>query len=351
MRITVTGGTGFVGAHCVRALLDGGHDVVLAVRDERKVAPALTPLGIDPSRCEVVLVDVLDADGFGRALDGTDALLHAANVYSLNARDAALMQQVNVEGTRIALEEAARRGLDPIIHVSSCAALLPSDGLTATSPLGDPPGPYARSKVDAERVALEVRDTGAPIVITNPASVYGPHQPHVGESARLVRDMLKGKARLDPGGGFGVVDVRDVATAHARLFEEQRREQRYLMQSRWVAYRDLFRHLERVVGRRLPRVSLPSGPVYAVSRMADAAQRRGIDPGFSSEAVWVLRNWPPDPEDHPDSVLGVTCRPLHDTLRDTVAWLHERGLVSRRQAGDAAGLDWTAGDAATPEPV
>jgi dihydroflavonol-4-reductase len=350
MRIVVTGGTGFVGSHCVRSLLAGGHEVVLLARDEARVPAALRPLGISPERYEVVLGDVLETDGLDRALAGADAVLHAANVYSLNARDAESMHRVNVDGTRAVLTAAAERGLDPIVHVSSCVALLPSDRLTATSPVGDPYGPYARSKAQAERVAMELRDAGAPIVITNPGSIYGPHQPHMGESAKLVRDILRGTARLSMRGGLGIVDVRDVAVAHSRLFVGGR-PRRYLMEGRWLAFHDLFRHLERVVGHRLPRVRLPGRAAFLAGRVADTAQRRGVDPGFSSEPVWILLNWPPTGDEDARRELGIEWRPMTHTLRDTVAWLHERGHVSRRQAGNAAGRDWTTADPATPEPV
>lgn len=352
MRIVVTGGTGFVGSHAVHALLAHGHQVVLLARDRARVGAALTPLGVAPGRYEVVLGDVLEPDGVDRALAGADALLHAANVYSLNAADAATMRRVNLDGTRAVLSAAAEHGLDPIVHVSSCVALLPSPRLTASSPVGEPYGPYGRSKAAAERIALQLRDAGAPIVITNPGGVYGPHQPHLGESARLVRDMLRGRARLSIRGGIGVIDVRDVAAAHARLFDGAVvGAPRYLMSGPWVAFRELFRALEEVVGHRLPRIRLPGTAAFAAGRVADTAQRRGIDPGFSSEPVWLLRNWPADNDDDALDGLGVAKRSLTSTLRDSVAWLHEQGHVSRRQAGCAAGVDWTTTDPATPDPA
>jgi dihydroflavonol-4-reductase len=342
MRIAVTGGTGFVGSHCVRALVDDDHEVRLLARDRARAEKALTPLGVDTDRCEVALGDVLDPASVASALDGADALLHAANVYSLNVRDAPVMRRVNVDGTRDVLTAAAERGLDPIVHVSSCAALLPSARLSSSSPVGDPYGPYSQTKAQAETIARELQDQGAPVVITNPGSVFGPHQPHLGESASLVRDMLRGTARLSVRGGIGIVDARDVATAHARLFAtgEPRRS---LLAGRWTGFPDLFRHLEQVVGHRLPRVRLPTRVAFAAGKAADAAQRRGIDPGFSSEPVWIMREW----RDHDDAdarqALGVEWRPIEDTLRDMVAWLHEQGHVSRRQAGLAADASWSPG--------
>lgn len=339
MRIMVTGATGFVGAHAVRSLSEAGHDVVLLVRDPGRVTDALEPLGVDPYRYEVVPGDVLDDRSVQQALTGTDALLHVANVYSFDVTDAPVMHQVNVEGTRRILHTAAERGLDPIVHVSSVVALLPSDHLTSDSPVGSPHGPYPTSKARAEVIARELQDEGAPVVITHPGEVLGPHDPHQGRnsSVALLRDMVRGTARTVMPGRVGVVDVRDLADAHAQLFTAGRGPRRYLMAGHDVTFREQFRLLAEVLGRRLPRAPIPLGAAMAAGRVAEVAQRRGIDPGFSSVNPWILANHPGFDDAATRRDLGVEWRPTTDTFHDTVAWLEQRGLVSRRQAGLAAG--------------
>jgi dihydroflavonol-4-reductase len=342
MRIAVTGGTGFVGSHCVRSLVAEGHEVRLLARERERAAKALAPLGVPPDRYEVILGDVLAPASVTEVLRGTEALLHAANVYSLNARDAETMGRVNVEGTRAVLRAAADGGLDPIVHVSSCVALLPSERLHSASPIGHPYGPYSRSKARAETIARELQDDGAPVLITNPGAVYGPHDPHVGESASLVRDILRGTTRLTITGGVGIVDVRDVAAAHAGLLTTSA-PRRCLLAGRWTSFRGLFRHLEQVVGHRLPRMPFPGRVAFGAGKLADAARRRGIDPRVSSEAIWITRTWQAHDDADAREALGIDWRPTADTLRDTVAWLYEQGRVTRRQAGLAAGASPTPG--------
>jgi dihydroflavonol-4-reductase len=77
MKVLVTGGTGFVGAHCVSALIAEGHDVAVLARDPARVAGALEPLGVRAGRCAVAPGDVLDAEAVRRALAGAEALLRA----------------------------------------------------------------------------------------------------------------------------------------------------------------------------------------------------------------------------------------------------------------------------------
>lgn len=167
MKVLVTGGTGFVGSHSVHALLGAGHVVRMLVRAPERIARALDPLGVRPP--EHAVGDVTDADTVRRALEGCDTVLHAANVFSFDVRDAARMQQDNRRGTEVVLTTAQELGLDPIVHVSSFVALLPSDGpLRPDSPLGEPNVPYARSKVETERIAQDLQRAGAPVVITRP---------------------------------------------------------------------------------------------------------------------------------------------------------------------------------------
>ena len=338
MRIMVTGGTGFVGAHAVRALVEAGHEVALLVRAPERVADALRPLGVDPGRYEVVPGDVLDDRSVRRALNGADALLHAANVYSFNVTDASVMHQVNVDGTRRILHAAAERNLDPIVHVSSVVALLPSDHLSNDSPVGSPQGPYPTSKAAAEVIAREFQAEGAPVVITHPGEVLGPHDPHEGgnSSVAILRDMVRGRARSVMPGRIGVVDVRDLGDAHARLFTAGHGPRRYLMAGHETTLEQQFQLLTACLGRRLPRIPVPVGAAMATGRVAESFQRRGVDPGFSSTNPWLLANHPGFDDTPTQRDLGVSWRPVTDTLRDTVAWLHARGLVSRRQAGLAA---------------
>lgn len=119
MRVLVTGGTGFVGCHTVAALVGHGHQVRLLVRDPGRIAPALGPLGI--TEVDAVVGDVTDPAAVEQAMAGCQAVVHAAAVYSLDPRRAALMARTNPVGTDIVLGAAQRQGLDPIIYVSSAA--------------------------------------------------------------------------------------------------------------------------------------------------------------------------------------------------------------------------------------
>jgi dihydroflavonol-4-reductase len=338
MRVLVTGGTGYVGSHIVGALRREGHDVRVLARSPDRVGRALEPLGIDPAEVEVAVGDVLDRTSMDAAVDGVDAMVNAANVFSLDVRDAARMREVNQTGTEVALTAAIEGGLSPVVHVSSYVALLPSSvPLTSASPTGEPDGAYLVSKADGERIAFRLREQGAPVVVTNPGGVYGPYDPHHGESAQLVRDRLVGRAPLSIPGSLPAVDVRDLGLAHARVVAVGAEQPRFLMAGHRMPFAERDAILRTVTGRRLPGLPVPRASMTGTGRVADVLQRRGIDLGFSSMSAYLALHGPEVDDRDTQATLGVRWRPLAETLADMVAWLHATGRIKARHAGAVAG--------------
>lgn len=337
MKVLVTGGTGFVGSHSVLALLEAGHEVRMLVRAPDRIARALDPLGVEAP--EHAVGEMTDAEAVRRALEGCDAVLHAANVFSFDVRDVARMQQANRRGTEVVLTTAQQLGLDPIVHVSSYVALLPSDEpLRPDSPLGEPNVPYARSKVEAERVARDLQRSGAPVVITRPGMVWGPNDPHLGETATLARDILRGRVPTRVSGGLPVVDVRDVAAVHAAVIEADRGPRSYLATGEFVPFARLFELMRAVTGRRLPAApAAPARILLAGGAIAEALQR--VLPfrlPMNREGLWSVINGRPGDDSLTREELGVTFRPPAEAIGDTVRWLYEAGHIGARQAGRAA---------------
>ena len=164
--------------------------------------------------------DVTDDAAVERRSQGADAVLHAASVFSMDARRADEMRAVNVRGTDVVLGTAHRLGLDPIVYVSSELALLPpaeGEVLTSSSPVRQPSWPYCRSKADSELVARRYQHDGAPVVSVMPAAVWGPHDPHFGEGVTRATNVLKNRYPIVMRGGMHIADVRDVAAVLAAV--------------------------------------------------------------------------------------------------------------------------------------
>ena len=336
MRVLVTGGTGFVGSHSVKAIVDAGHDVRLLVRSAERIAPALDPLGV--AAPEHVVGDVTDEMSVQRALEGCDAVLNAAAVFSYDARDAARVQAVNGRAADVVLRAARDAGLDPIVHVSSYVALLPPSGtLDGDSPVGRPRGTYAETKAHTEQIARTLQDEGVPVVTTYPGMVWGPHDPYLGEIAAFTRSVLRRLVPMLPPGVLPIVDVREVAAAHAAALEPGRGPRRYLLGGESLSLLGIIRILRELTGRRLPAVEVPARPVLAMAAAADAAQR--VSPvrlPVNFGAVWVVGNGAQVDGSAAERELGIRYRPPRQSIADMLRWLHAAGHVSDRQAGAIA---------------
>ena len=134
------------------------------------------------------------------------------------------IRQTNVAGTEAVIEIAHRLGHDPIIHVSSFVALMGRKGCVLTARLGTmkTKGVYPMSKADSDIVARRFQQNGAPVVITYPGSVWGPNDPHFGESCQIMRNLLRGFWSMGLKGLLPISDVRDIARLHTALMEKGR---------------------------------------------------------------------------------------------------------------------------------
>jgi dihydroflavonol-4-reductase len=77
------------------------------------------------------------------------------------------------------------------------------------------------------------------VVITYPGAAYGPHDPHLGDQLRRLRNILKGRIPIAPSGGYGIVDVRDMAKVHAAVLEPGRGPRRYLAGGTFLEFAEL----------------------------------------------------------------------------------------------------------------
>ncbi|MEY9211864.1 NAD-dependent epimerase/dehydratase family protein [Thermobifida halotolerans] len=335
MLVAVTGGTGFVGAHSVAEIVRAGHRVRLLVRSPDGVDRALDPLGVDRDAVEAVVGDATDGAAVASALRGADAVLHAASVYSFDSRRRAEIRRTNERSTRVVLEAARRAGADPIVHVSTFGALLPARGgvIGPDSPVGSPRETYLASKAAAERVARRHQREGAPVVITYPPALLGPHSPRLGDQAARVRDVLRGLMPVWPLGGFPVGDVRDTARLHAALLTAPRHgRNRHFGPGRLLSTPQYLRVLREVTGRALPALFLPARLMLPVGRCADLLQRVWpwhIPAEYGAVYTCARAAWP----EGAVGTHGIGARPVAETLADTVRWLYDEGHLTARQAG------------------
>jgi nucleoside-diphosphate-sugar epimerase len=328
--VLLTGASGFLGIHVLHRLLDEGHRVRAFVRTPTKLREHLSLLGMDPDHrsLEVASGDMTNPAAVKEAVAGCDRAIHAAATFSYRRRDADRMLRENTVGTTTVLDAAIDAGCTGIVHVSSIAALLsPGAAIDHQSPLGVTLGPYTTSKVKSERVARERQDAGAPVSIVNPGAILGPHDPYLGESDEVVRDILCGRLPTWPRGRLQWVDVRD--TAEVVVAALGRPGLRYLVPGENVALPH--ETLRTVTGHRLPVIRMPLKIALPVLQL-------GYNTGWSflPHAVEGSRMIATDTRvDYSATVdqLAIRGRSLEESMRDTVRWLADAGHITTRAAG------------------
>ena len=329
-QVMVTGGSGFVGVHVVRRLLQDGHRVRALVRTPARLRDHLGRLGVDQDepRLDVVRGDMKDAESVRAAVSGCDQVVHAAATFSYLRADAERMLRENVLGTTTVLDAAIEAGCRAVVHVSSIIALVrPGATLDHRSPLGIPIGPYSRSKIDSEREARVRQEAGHPVAVVYPGGILGPHDPYLGETDQALRDVLRGRLPVWPRGGMQWVDVRDTAEVVVAALDHP--GGRYLVPGETVTLPH--ETLRAITGRRLPAVRLPLQTLLPV---LEVGYRSGLSflPHTLEGARAIALDTRVDATATVEE-LDVPGRPLTESMADTVRWMAEAGHISRRQEG------------------
>ncbi|MBY0546504.1 MAG: NAD-dependent epimerase/dehydratase family protein [Candidatus Obscuribacterales bacterium] len=199
LKVLVTGATGLVGFHTVKAMLAKGNHVVARVRAGSRT-DALEALSCQ-NAMQIVRGELNDSEALRRDMAGVDVVVHAAGLVDPHATREEIYA-VNVEGTRSVMSAAAMASVRHFIHISSLSVITGQNdqyNVGEKAPLVYCGESYADSKVDAEKTVTGWFGKGEMLVtILRPGFIYGP-----GERAwmpRLMENLRLGKAMLIDGG-------------------------------------------------------------------------------------------------------------------------------------------------------
>jgi dihydroflavonol-4-reductase len=315
----VTGGSGFLGTHLVRALAERGDELRLLARRRSQLGH------LDDIAFERATGDVTDRRAVRRAMEGAERVFHVAGRTSLRAADRERVFETNVKGARIVFEEALAAGVARLVHTSSAAAIGPArPGGTADETQAFTFGhlgiAYTNSKHEAEVEGLRLAARGLPVVFVNPTFVLGPDDP-TGTSMGLVRRFLLRRIPAYVDGGLNIVDVRDVARGHLLAETEGAVGERYLLGGRNFTFQRLFSDLARISGVEPPPLKLPGSFVQTAVALASRAHLpvpTAPDEVRSARLWWTYRNTKARRD------LGFSPRPHEETLEEAVRWQMDR---------------------------
>lgn len=324
-RALVTGGTGFVGSHIARHLVDAGHEVRILHRASSK----LTALEGIPF--ESALGDITDDQSLRDACTGVDWVFHVAAVADYWRADQNIMFNANVEGTRRVLHAAKHSGVKRIVFTSSAAAV----GLFEDRPSNEQDAfnmrphhfPYGHSKWLAEQVVKDAVEAGQDIVTVNPVVIMGPGDLNMISGDFVIQIKRFGRFAPITAGGIAVTDVRDVARWHVEALEKGVTGERYIIGTANYDYQTWFGMIADVIGSPRPFLKTPRFVANATADLIDVLRKFNlptvIDASqarngarkiyFEYNKAWLTFS-PPQVD-------------MLDSLKDTYQWYVEHGYL------------------------
>lgn len=322
--VAITGASGFVGGDLASRLVEQGRSVRALVRSESS-AERVRALGADPH-----LVDLHDGDGLRRALWGVPLLFHVAGVNDTCPRDVAAMDRTNVEGTRQVVVAAADAGVGRVVVTSSAATIGEAEGTIGaehTAHTGDYLSPYARSKHRAELAAFATADdVGLDLVAVNPSSVQGPGRS--GGSARLILHALRRPRPWLFDTTVSIVDIADCTDGHVAAAERGRAGERYLLSGATTRVSHAVDVASEAAGVTVAPRWLSEGTIRAIGRpAARLASWMRPGAGVCPALIDTLLHGHRFDASKSTRDLGMSYRPLEDTLARTIAWFRAEGLI------------------------
>ncbi len=273
MRVLVTGAHGFLGSHITERLVAGGDVVRALVSPWGDLHNLRVAMGA--GEVEVVRADVSKPGDLAGALEGVDAVVHAAaRVADWGPWDA--FYRTNVLGTQRLLEAAVQAGASRFVLVSSVAVHTYRgfrDADPRTLPRDNVSNPYAYSKILAENVVMTRSDVEG-VVVRPGLWPFGARDATFQRVERAVARgvmplMKRGESVLNTTYATNFADGVALAVASPAAAGRV-----YLIADEGApSWRELFDELARLVGSAPPRLNVPRRPVRAIATGVEATWR------------------------------------------------------------------------------
>jgi dihydroflavonol-4-reductase len=346
--VMVTGATGYVAGWIVKKLLDEGLTVHAAIRNpenKKKVAHLDELAKNAKGTIKYFKSDLLEEGSYAKAMEGCELVFHTASPYTLNVKDPQKeLVDPALKGTRNVLHQANKTpSVKRVVLTSSCAAIycdaidrekgangmLTEEVWNTSSTLDYQP--YSYSKTLAEQEAWKIAEAQKQwdLVVVNPSGVFGPSLNPLtsdSESLSIMKQYGDGVLKMGaPRVGIGAVDVRDLADAHFQAGFRPEANGRNIISG----YNTDLLEVGLLLGKKygdaypLPKKAVPKWLLMLVGPMINKGLTRRFIKNNIDEP-WKADNSKGKRE------LGVTYRPLEDTLNDMFQSMIDAGIIKAK---------------------
>ncbi|MES1244407.1 MAG: NAD-dependent epimerase/dehydratase family protein [Acidobacteriota bacterium] len=313
MTAVVTGASGFLGRHLVRALLETGRPVVALCRDSDALADLRHP------SLRVVSGDLRNPSSYASELAAGVSVFHLAAIRNHPRASVREMEEVNVRATAELGRRSLAAGVGQFVHVSTVLV----HGLI---------GAYAESKARADAEIRRLAAEGLPAVVVCPAIVFGPDHPsHPNRITSEIRRLLRQRViRVVAGGrqARNLVHVDDVVRGLLAIERRGAVGEEYGLGGEEISPLDFGRLVLAIAGLRpLATLSLPAGPALAAARIVDRLRgwrKSDTENGYATAVRILLREWRLS-SDRAARDLDYRFLSVAEGLAHTIEWLRTSG--------------------------
>jgi len=325
--IVITGATGHLGNVLVRKLVSMNKKV------RALILPGEDITSLEGLEVEKVEGDVRVPDSLRKAFEGADIVYHCAGIISILPGQQKQLNQVNVLGTRNVVNICLETKVKRLVYTSSIHALSePAPGIVIDESREFNPenvlGEYSKSKALGTLEVLKGIEKGLNAIILCPSGIIGPHDYRISEMGKLITDFVKGKVKACVGGAYDFVDVRDVAEGLILACEKGKKGECYILSGQQIGVKQLLKFLEEISGVKAPSFKIP----HQVARTAGFfnvlyCNLMKIKPLFTPFSIDVLASNSLVSCQKAQDELGYSPRSIYESIKDTVRWFRQEGII------------------------
>jgi dihydroflavonol-4-reductase len=325
-KVLVLGATGFIGGHIAKKAQDVGWHIYGLRRDSSAVGH------LSNQNIHWIEGDLDDYPSLKAAMSGMDYVFHAAGYYPADQDPRRAVQHKNAaaEQMKNVIKAIREARVKRMIYTSSLTTIgqPPQD----SQRLADerdfyqtgtfPDNGYYESKSVMEDMALEASGVGYDIVILNPTTVFGPGDIHI-STGRILVLIASGKAKAVPPGKVNIIDVRDAAQAHINAARIGKTGERYILGGMNYSIQEATAAIANIANVNPPLFTIPSWLIDLYIQMADRIPFIPYPPYH----LRAYQCWQGVNTDKAIKELSLKSRFLEETVRDSLRWYRNRGIL------------------------
>ncbi|MEZ5404914.1 MAG: NAD-dependent epimerase/dehydratase family protein [Verrucomicrobiia bacterium] len=322
-QVLVTGGTGFIGRHLVRRLIEKGFAVRIFVRSSQKAA------SLFDGEVDVVEGNLESGVGMDRACKDVATIFHVGGIYRFGLGGRKEVLAVNVGGTEHVMGAAWRARVNQVVYLSSASILSgPARALTEK----DYPyqvskwSVYKFSKWQAEQMALTWAKRGLPVTIASSTSLLGAEDERPTPTGQIIRDFLLRRFPCSCRVGLNFLDVEDLADGMIAVGKKGRSGERYVLAGENLWLQEFLELLAKMTGLAAPRWVLPWSLIMlggVVGEAAGLVTKKGLR--LNLETAWQAKNIQFFKTRKAYDELGWKPQiTIEESVKRTVAWFQQR---------------------------